>query len=279
MVVRTARHRRCVVDEREKGPDMLTVRVDELDGAPMWSCLQGTVLRGDFLAWRRLGIGHTCESWLVWSVSLWSPAVLKMPRPHETDHPRARRTLVREATALCGNPHPALPRLYTDATGEPTPYIATEYIDGPTLAEEIQAGGPLAEAEVGLLGAQLLTGLHALHQRGIAHLDVRPANVVLRDMRPVLTEFGSARRIGTPRPNGVPVDATADLHALGATLRDASTGPFTGTPLSALVEALLDPDPTRRPTTAQALTTLAATVPDDLRPWPTWADDAAGRAS
>lgn len=256
---------------------MLTVRLDERDGAPMWSCLQGTVLRGEFLAWRRLGLGPGTETWLAWSVPLWCPAVLKLPRPHQVDHPRARRALAREAAALAGNPHPALPRLYTDATDAATPYIATEYIDGPTLAEEIAAGGPLEEAEVALLGAQLLTGLHALHQRGLAHLDVRPGNVVLRDMRPVLIDFGTTRRIGTPHPSRDPV--AADLHALGATLRAARTPPVTATPLTALITALLDPDPDRRPSTAQTLTALAALVPDDLRPWPTWADPAAGRAS
>ncbi|HEU5472482.1 MAG TPA: serine/threonine-protein kinase [Actinophytocola sp.] len=279
---------------------MLTVRTDEHDGAPMWSCLQGSKLPGGFLAWDRIGIGPRYETWLVWSVPLWSPAVLKLPRPHQIHHPRVRRSLAREVAALSGNPHPALPRLYTDATGADPPFITTEYIDGPALREDIAANGPLDEDEVALLGAQLLTGLNALHQRGIAHLDIRPDNVVLRDMRPVLTDFGSARRIGAALPVGHPVGTPGyaapelapgarvtvgmDLYALGVTLLEALTGgaPTAALPgnseLVGLVRALIDPDPARRPSTPRALTALATAVPDDLRPWPSWADPAAGPA-
>jgi serine/threonine protein kinase len=272
---------------------MLTAEIHTQDGAPMWTCRRGTTLPGGFVAWKRLAVGLRCETWLVWSVPLWCPAVLRMPRPHQLTQPGAAQSLEREVAALQGNLHPALPRLYVDGTGEDVPHVVLEHVDGPTLDEEISAGAPLSEPEVALIGATLLTGLRALHHRGVAHVDVKPAHIVLRDMRPVLVDFGSARRIGSRQraslPLGTaayaapeleayePISAGMDLYALGVTLNEALTGsptigPLGGTPLTDLVRSLLEPDPARRPTTAEALTALAAALPDDLRPWPAWAD-------
>jgi serine/threonine protein kinase len=290
---------------------VLSRDVDELDGAPVWSCAQGDELPGGYLAWERLGVGLRCETWLVWSVPLWCPAVLKLPRPHQVEHPRAARSLAREVAALGGDPHPALPRLYRDGTAADIPHIVMEHIDGPALDEELASSGALSEPEVALLGAQLLTGLLALHRNNIAHVDLTPANIILRDMRPVLIDFGAARRIGTPQPagrlngtpgyaapeleTGEPISAGMDLYGLGAILHEASTGRPTfdptypaperpppqalgHTPLAELVLALLRPDPAKRPYSHEALTTFAATVPEDLRPWPSWADPLAPSA-
>lgn len=286
---------------------MLMKRLDE-DGAPVWSCPPGTELVDGFLAWERLGVGSRCESWLVWSARLWCPSVLKLTRPHQVEHPYGVRAMVREVAALQGNHHPALPRLYRDGSTAPVPHIALEYVDGPMLDEELSADGPLEEPEVALLGAQLLTGLLALHRRGIAHVDLKPESIVLRDMRPVLIDLGSARRIGARQPSGYligtagytapeleagePISAAMDLYSLGAILHEALLGaptfdaainacerpmphPVGCTRTAELVLALLDPDPDKRPPAAEALITFARALPDDLRPWPAWADASA----
>jgi serine/threonine protein kinase len=262
---------------------MTAMRTDfrESDVAPVWSCPPGTELPGGFLAWKRLRVGSRCETWLVWSVSLWCPAVLKLPRPHQIDHPLAACSLGREVTALRDQCHPALPRLYADGTTADIPYLAMEYIDGPALDEELRSF--LSEPEVALLGAQLLTGLLALHRRGIALVDLNPRAVILRDQRPVIIDFGSARRIGSTLPGATatlgyaapelpsePISAGMDLYSLGKILSRAHPG--SRTPLADLITRLHHPDPAKRPYTHEALTTFAATLPPDLRPWPPWAD-------
>src|SRR6266545_5999516 len=219
---------------------MTAIRTDfsDQDVAPVWSCPPGSELPGGFLAWKRLRVGSRCETWLAWSVALWCPAVLKLPRPHQIEHPLAACSLGREVTALRGHTHPALPRLYQDGTTADIPYLAMEYVDGPGLDEELRGIDPLPEPEVALLGAQLLSGLLALHRRGIAVVDLTPSAVILRDQRPVLIDFGSARRIGSHLPgaagapgyaapeldNGEPISAGMDLYSLGVILHQALTG-------------------------------------------------------
>jgi serine/threonine protein kinase len=281
--------------------------IDTDDGLPVWQSAEGCELPGGTLAIERLGVGRRCETWLVWSPELWSPAVLKLARPHQLQHPRAVKSLGRETAALTGNLHPALPRLLADGTLEPAPHLLIEYVDGPSLAEEIDLNGALAPAEVALLGAQLLPALTSLHQRGLAHLDLKPDNIVLRDGRPILIDFGSARRLGSLQPVGhpvgtpgyappeqedcQPVSVAMDLYALGATLAEALTGVPAAAPgdgvqagaaangvpelpesaVGGVIERLLADDPAARGSTADVLVALA-TAAGELRPWPEWLD-------
>ena len=73
---------------------MQSIGVDDEDGLPVRTCRPGDVLAedpvyGDLRAVEPLGIGRRCETWLVWSTRLWHPAVLKLARPHQVEHPRA----------------------------------------------------------------------------------------------------------------------------------------------------------------------------------------------
>jgi len=269
-------------------------QLDAEDGLAVWEFVEGSELPGGNLAVERLGVGMRCETWLVWNPGLWCPAVLKLARPHQVSHPRAVRTLRRETAALQGNVHPSLPRLLGDGTGEPVPHILVEYIDGPALDEELDENGPLDPEDAALLGAQLLPAVTSLHARGLAHLDLKPENVVLRDARPVLLDFGTARPIGSLQPAGHPVGTTGyvapeqeacepvsiamDLYGLGMVLAEAVTGepPATraGIPpslLAPLIRQLLADQPAERGTTPGVLVALADAA-GELRPWPLWLD-------
>ncbi|MFI8425145.1 bifunctional serine/threonine-protein kinase/ABC transporter substrate-binding protein [Streptomyces sp. NPDC085479] len=133
------------------------------------------------------------------------------------------------------------------------PWLATEYVPGPSLAEAVALSGPLPEPAVRALGARLADALAALHTAGLVHRDVKPANVLLALDGPRLIDFGIARvagataltatdaMIGTPgylapeqaRAAGAgEVGPPADVFALGCVLAYLLTGarPFgTGT--------------------------------------------------
>lgn len=275
--------------------------VDAEDGLAVWDFTEGSDVPGGNLAIERLGVGVRCETWLVWNPGLWSPAVLKLARPHQVDHPRAVRTLCRETAALAGNLHPSVPRLLADGTRDPVAHILVEYVDGPALDEELDENGALAAEEAAVLGAQLLPAVASLHRRGLAHLDLKPENVVLRDARPMLLDFGTARPIGSAQPAGhpvgtigyaapeqeacEPVSAAMDLYGLGMVLAEAMAGvplakgaEIPPSPLAPVIRQLLAEQPGERGTTADVLVALAD-VAGEIRPWPKWLDRYAGVGS
>lgn len=277
----------------------------DTDGDPVSCYCPGDPLVGGLRAWERLGVGQRTETWLAWDSARWCPAVVKFPRPHQIDHPRARRSLGREVAVLADNLHPALPRLYDDGTREPVPYVVIEHVDGPAVDEEIAASGAFSPLEVALLGAQVLAALRTVHARGLAHIDIKPANVLLRDGRPVLADFGSARALGALQPAnlpigspgyaapdleaGEPISTAMDVYGLGITLYEALVGSrifdaalaaaerpaFPPLPRSAtadLVGEMVQVDPARRPGVDEAITRIGAiTAAGGAAAWPVWA--------
>jgi serine/threonine protein kinase len=266
--------------------------VDGDDGLPVWAFAESEEIGPGLHAMAALGVGVRCETWLAWSTYLWAPVVVKLARPHQAPHPRAAAALGREVTGLTGAGHPALPRIWRDARDDSLPHVVMEYVDGPTVADVVDETGPMAPGDVAQLGAQLLPAVMALHERGLAHLDIKAENVILCDGRPVLIDLGSSRALGSEQPAGRPVgtlgyaapemeacdpvSAQMDLYGLGTVLAEALTGepfpdrgPLPRTPLSDLVQRLLADDPAQRGASAQALLDLAAAC--DQPPWPRWA--------
>jgi eukaryotic-like serine/threonine-protein kinase len=268
------------------------VDVDVEDGLPVWAFTESEEISGGLHAMYSLGVGVRCETWLAWSTYLWAPAVVKLARPHQRTHPRAIAALRREVAGLTGVGHPALPRLWADGHEAALPHVVLEYVDGPTVADVVDETGPMAPADVAQLGAQLLPAVLTLHGRGLAHLDVKAENVILRDGRPVLIDLGSARAIGSEQPAGhpvgtpgyaspemeacAPVTGQMDLFGVGSVLAEALTAapfpdqaPLPRTPLSDLVCRLLAHDAVDRGTPGQALLDVAACC--EQPPWPRWA--------
>ncbi|WP_202464919.1 serine/threonine-protein kinase, partial [Streptomyces sp. SID724] len=123
------------------------------------------------------------------------------------------------------------------------PWMATLYVPGPTLAEQVKRSGPMAPAELRRLTAGLAEALRDIHRAGVIHRDLKPSNVLLTDGGPKVIDFGISRPydsdlrtetgklIGSPpymapeqfqRPRevGPPVD----VFALGAVIVHAATG-------------------------------------------------------
>ncbi|MEW1696686.1 MULTISPECIES: serine/threonine-protein kinase [unclassified Streptomyces] len=123
------------------------------------------------------------------------------------------------------------------------PWMATLYVPGPTLADQVKRNGPLSPAELRRLTAGLAEALRDIHRAGVVHRDLKPSNVLLTDTGPKVIDFGISRPvdsdlhtetgklIGSPpfmapeqfqRPREV--GPAADVFALGSVLVHASTG-------------------------------------------------------
>ncbi|MGW7365583.1 protein kinase domain-containing protein [Streptomyces sp. NPDC054841] len=123
------------------------------------------------------------------------------------------------------------------------PWMATLYVPGPTLADQVKRSGPMAPAELRRLTAGLAEALRDIHRAGVVHRDLKPSNVLLTDTGPKVIDFGISRPfdsdlrtetgklIGSPpfmapeqfqRPREV--GPAADVFALGSVLVHAATG-------------------------------------------------------
>ncbi|MFI7145408.1 protein kinase [Nonomuraea sp. NPDC050022] len=128
-----------------------------------------------------------------------------------------------------------------DTNADP-PWMATAYIPGPTLHQAVATHGQLPSAAIGVLGAGLAEGLIAIHEKILAHRDLKPGNVILAADGPRVIDFGIARAleaashtvtgavIGTPafmspeQSRGGEVGPASDVFSLGAVLVFAATG-------------------------------------------------------
>lgn len=123
------------------------------------------------------------------------------------------------------------------------PWMATLFIPGPTLAEEVKRNGSMNPGQLRRLMAGLAEALRDIHRVGVVHRDLKPSNVLLAEDGPKVIDFGISRPkdselrtetgklIGTPpfmapeqfrRPREV--GPAADIFALGSVMVHASTG-------------------------------------------------------
>ena len=87
----------------------------------------------------------------------------------------------REARAASALNHPNICTIYDIAEYQGYPFIAMEYLDGPTLREHI-LGRTLDGGEISKVGIQIAEALSAAHSKGVVHRDVKPGNIVARSV-------------------------------------------------------------------------------------------------
>jgi len=133
------------------------------------------------------------------------------------------------------------PVIDADVDG-PLPWLATAYVEGPSLADAVSQHGPLPPRSVLALAKGLAEGLGAIHAAGVVHRDLKPANVLLAEDGPRVIDFGISRAVeasvlthtglvvGSPgfmspeQAEGREVGPPSDIFSLGAVLAFAATG-------------------------------------------------------
>jgi eukaryotic-like serine/threonine-protein kinase len=195
---------------------------------------------------RRLGQGGMGNVYEALDRQLKRRVAVKMMR-HELDDDATRARFYREARAAAALAHPNACQLYEISEHEGQPFLVMELLDGEPLSARL-ARGPLSLKDAADVLMPLMDVVSTFHQQGLVHRDLKPSNVFLTERGVKLLDFGLARRTdrgealtatlltspgvvtGTMRYmapeqiTGDPVDARADIFALGVLLFEMLTG-------------------------------------------------------
>lgn len=268
---------------------------------------------------RELGRGGQAVVWLAEDEKLNRRVALKVIDSPGADVHGALDRLRREAEIASGLDHPGICAVY-DVGLDDVPFIAMRLVEGDTLADRIHSvrtavgEGMTSEVFVDLdSGSEITEGaifrdddhlsgpdtlrevvaiahlvekvaraLHAAHEAGVIHRDVKPGNIMVTTRgEPVVLDFGLAREedgvgpsltmtgdlMGTPAymapeqiaAKRIRLDARCDVYALGVTLFECLTGkrPFERPTREALYNAILTEE-------APAIRRLNPSIPRDL---------------
>ncbi|MFI7093543.1 serine/threonine-protein kinase [Streptomyces lydicus] len=226
----------------------------------------------------RLGRGGTGTVWRATDELLdRQVAVKELHLDEEAADPEARvqrERAMREARTVAGIKHRHVIVVHDVVEQDGRPWIVMELVEGPSLADRLHSGGPVAPREAARIGVALLGALRAAHTRGVLHRDLKPANVLLESGtgRVVLTDFGIAQVpgattltdagsfVGSPeytapeRMAGRATGPAADLWSLGVLLCAALNGesPFRRDSLGGVLHAVVY-DPIELPEAARPL--------------------------
>jgi eukaryotic-like serine/threonine-protein kinase len=188
----------------------------------------------------------------------------RAPAKHDPAHPPP----VREAQMAARLNHPNVVGVYDILEEDGRPCIVMELVPFRSLRDVLAEDGPMSPPEAARVGLSVLTALSAVHEAGVVHRDVKPANILLGpEDRVVLADFGIAKAADSPaltasgvllgspsylapeRARGGHADAASDLWALGASLYAAVEGrpPFERDSVMASLTAVVADEPEPAP--------------------------------
>ena len=255
------------------------IEPDELDRAPRDPRL-GTVVDGRYPLLALLGRGGMGAVYRSLQKVIDRPVAVKLIQVKDvdtspTDAEAARLRFLQEARTIAAIDHPNVVRLHDFGFEEDgTLYMVQELVEGKSLRARIAAVAPheLTSRDAVRLAGEVLDGLHAAHEHGVVHRDVKPENVMLAGDRVKVLDFGIAKRLpseatmglttegavfGTPAYmspeqalGAANIDARSDVHAVGVLLYEMLCGetPYAApTMMATLLRVVNQPAPPLRP--------------------------------
>ncbi|MFD7359588.1 PQQ-binding-like beta-propeller repeat protein [Streptomyces sp. NPDC059885] len=218
-------------------------------------------------------------------------AAVKVLRPELAHDRHLAQRFVREAEMARAVTSKGVARVLGARTEGGRPWIAAEFLTGPTLDEAVRTYGPMDEPTVRALGHFLSRTLNDIHAAGLVHRDLKPGNIVLTSSGPRVIDFGIARpehgltltttgQIPVTPGYGAPeqvlgqrVGPPSDVFSLGALLAYAASGrrAFDATHVAAVQYEVVHgtPDLSQVPPALQQLIGPCLAKDPALRPVPT----------
>jgi WD40 repeat protein len=257
--------------------------------------LTGTERFGHFELHSQLGIGGFGVVFLTRDTRTDRMLALKLPLPQVLLSPKAKKMFERDGRTGLMLDHPGIVKVHEFGEVDGIPYIASEYVEGPTLERWLnkRCDGISPDVAVEIVG-RIADALEHAHAKGVVHRDLKPTNILLMrgggdekslaSHQPMITDFGLARvrdelgqtitatgaifgsipfmapeQITGPKGS---VGPCSDIYALGVILYHMLTGsmPFPGATgevmMRKIVNDPIDPVRSRRPSVPVDLATV-----------------------
>ena len=252
-------------DSTPEGSDPTLIRAR---GPSQEEAAPGTLFAGRYTLVRMLGRGGMGTVYQARDSLVGDVVALKTLEFGQDASPEALERFRREVRLARRIAHAHVARMHDLGTHEGKAFLTMEYVEGEDLRALLARERPLPHPRAARIALAVCEGLAAAHSAGVVHRDLKPANVLVEPGgRVVLTDFGIAQAVveevasrtpstvGTPlymapeQVSGEPVDARADLYAVGLLLYELLIGrvPFTGeTPWGAALARLRQPPPDPR---------------------------------
>ncbi|WP_433224356.1 serine/threonine-protein kinase [Dactylosporangium sp. CS-047395] len=172
----------------------------------------GTTLGGRYRLDERIAGGGMGDVWRGTDEVLGRTVAIKVLLSALMEEPGFAERFRGEARTMATINHPGVVDIYDYGSENGTAFLIMEYVEGDALSRTLSRVGRLTPARAMALIAQAADALHAAHEKGIVHRDVKPGNLLVRPNGTlVLTDFGIARSA-----------AVAQLTAAGSVLGTAS---------------------------------------------------------
>jgi eukaryotic-like serine/threonine-protein kinase len=202
---------------------------------------------------------------------------LKFLPPHTLSSEEERERFTREAQAAASLNHPNIATVFAIDEHDGGRFIAMEYIRGENLSQKLRSG-PMKIPDALDIAIQIAEGLHAAHENGILHRDMKSANVMVTDKGQVkIMDFGLAKLKGVSlltrqgstlgtvsymspeQARGEKVDRRTDIWSLGVVLYEMLTGrlPFAGEFEQSIIYGIINSEP-------EPVTSVRSNVPMEL---------------
>ena len=203
---------RSLLDHHSRAGSFLTQPVAE--AAPHLleedNALEPGAVLGSYTVVREIGRGGMGRVYLASDGKLGRTVALKALAPQLTREAHHRDRLRREARAAALLTHPGICTVYALEELNGDLYIATEFVEGHTLRDEIAEGKRPSLDTIIATARDLASAIASAHAKGITHRDLKPENVMrTRDGRIKVLDFGLARI--DPGPGGIAATLTAPL--------------------------------------------------------------------
>lgn len=207
---------------------------------------EGTVIADDYRIVRMVGMGGAGTVYEARQISLQNvPVALKVLHPDLSEDPNTIALLKKEVIIARELTHDNIMKVFSLGMTDGRSFIVMEYFSGQSLQDILDRSGKCAFGKAAAILVQVCDALQYAHDRGIIHLDIKPANILVGPVGNVkLCDFGIARmaisnvttatqRIITGSVGFMPpeqyrgrkfVSHKSDIYALGASYYAAVTG-------------------------------------------------------